>query len=698
MTKETFAFQAEINQLMSLIINTFYSNKDIFLRELISNSSDALDKIRYNSITNTDALKDNKDMKIKIIPNKENNTLTIKDDGIGMTRDDLLNNLGTIARSGTKSFMEALKAGENISMIGQFGVGFYSAYLVADKVTVRTKHNDDKAYVWESNAGGSFTIDEYSGDLKRGTELICHIKEDMHDYLNENRLRELVKKHSEFINYPIELYTERTEEHEVTDDEDDDVDDDDDKPKIEDVEEENNDGKEKKKKTKKVKKNINEYKELNTAKPIWTRPENEITSDEYNSFYKSLSNDFEDPLTYKHFSVEGQIEFKSILYCPSRAPFDLFNKKDKNDNIKLYVRRVFITDDGKDFFPEYLNFIKGIVDSEDLPLNISREMLQQNKVMKVVRKNLVKKVFEMFDKLTDDKEKYNKFYSQFSKNLKLGVHEDEHNRKRLLDLLRYQTNKSKELISLEDYVTGMKDGQKGIYYITGESLESVSQSPFVEKLNKGGYEVIYMTEAIDEYCTQEMKEYDGHKLINCTKEGLEFDDDDQEEFKKVEEEYKSLTDKIKEFLGDKVEKVCVSKRLDTSPCALVSSQYGWSAQMERIMKAQALQNADSLQYMAGKKTLEINTEHKIIKELKKRLEANSNDKSLFNLVMLLYETSMLMSGYSLDNTKHYGLSIHRMIELGLNLDDDDDELPDLNNLDNDKNEENEEDDEMENVD
>ena len=683
MTKETFAFQAEINQLMSLIINTFYSNKDIFLRELISNSSDALDKIRYQSITNASALNDNPNMKIKIIPDMKNKTLTISDDGIGMNKEDLVNNLGTIARSGTKNFMEALKEGSDVNMIGQFGVGFYSAYLVAEKVTVRTKNNDGKAYVWESTAGGSFSIEEYDGEMNRGTQMICHLKDDMHDYLNESRLRELVKKHSEFINYPIELYTERTEEEEVTDDEDDD-DDENDKPKIDDVEEGEED---KKKKTKKVTKTVNEFKELNTVKPIWTRPESEISSEDYTSFYKSLSNDFEEPLSHKHFSVEGQIEFKALLFCPKRAPFDLFNKKEHNNNIKLYVRRVFITDDCKEFFPDYLSFITGIVDSEDLPLNISREMLQQNKVMKVVKKNLVKKVFEMFEKLADDKEKYKIFYQQFSKNLKLGIHEDEHNRKRLLDLLRYQTNKSgQDLTSLEDYVTRMKEGQKGIYYMTGETLNDVADSPFVEKLNKEGYEVIFMTDSIDEYCTQQMTEYDGHKMLNCAKEGLEIDDNDEEKFKKTEEEFKLLTDKVKEVLGPKVEKVCLSKRLETSPCALVTSQYGWSANMERIMKAQALQDANMAQHMMGKKTLELNPEHRIVNALKKRAENKNDEKSFGSLVNLLFETSMLMSGYTPTNTKMYGSSIHRMIELGLNLgadtdeDEDEDVIDELENI------------------
>uniref|UniRef100_F1KU36 Heat shock protein 90 n=1 Tax=Ascaris suum TaxID=6253 RepID=F1KU36_ASCSU len=579
-------------------------------------------------------------------------------------------------------------------MIGQFGVGFYSAFLVADKVIVTSKHNDDDCYQWESSAGGSFVIRHVNDpELTRGTKIILHIKEDQSEYLEERKIKEIVKKHSQFIGYPIKLTVENEREKEISGDEAEEerkIDGNEEENKeekkegqLEDVgEDEDEDKKDSdadKKKKKKIREKYHEDEELNKTKPLWTRNPDDISNEEYAEFYKSLSNDWEAHLAVRHFfGWRDNLEFRALLFVPQRAPFDLFENRKTKNAIKLYVRRVFIMENCDELMPEYLNFIKGVVDSEDLPLNISREMLQQSKILKVIRKNLVKKCLELFDEIAEDKDNFKKFYEQFSKNIKLGIHEDSTNRKKLSEFLRFYTSNSpEEMCSLKDYVSRMKENQKQIYFITGESKEAVASSAFVERVKRRGFEVVYMTDPIDEYCVQQMKEYDGKKMVSVTKEGLELPETEEEK-KKFEEDkvkFENLCKVMKDILEKKVEKVAISNRLVSSPCCIVTSEYGWSANMERIMKAQALRDSSTMGYMTAKKHLEINPDHSVIKALRERVEADKNDKTVKDLVVLLFETALLSSGFTLGDPHLHASRIYRMVKLGLDIEDEEDEEP-----------------------
>lgn len=659
--EQSYAFQAEINQLLSLIIHTFYSNKDVFLRELISNASDAIDKIRYQSLTDQNALANSSDLLVRIEVDKQNGILKVRDTGIGMTKDDLIKNLGTIAHSGTKAFMEAMKnaSTDAVSLIGQFGVGFYAAYLVADKVMVRTKHNSDGHYIWESNASGSFTIrSDNNQDLTRGTEIVLFMKEDQKEYLEESKIRDIIKTHSEFIAYPIQLLVEKeeevVEEKEVEGDEDGNV-------------QEQKDETVDKKKVVKL-----EWETLNKQKPIWTRKPDEVSEEDYKNFYKTITQDWDDHLKVKHFSVDGQLQFTSLLYVPKHAPYDMFTgASKKRSNIKLYVRRVFIMDDCTELIPEYLSFVKGVVDSDDLPLNISREILQQNRIIKLIRKNVVKKCIETFQELAEDEKVYKDFYAQFSKSLKLGVHEDQANREKLIELMRFKSTKG-DFVSFKDYVNRMKEGQHAMYYITGESETVLRESPFIEKLNKKGYEVLFMTDPIDEYLMQHVREYDSKKLVCCSKEAIVMDESEEE--KKIHDEKTEcltpLCEELKKLYGERVQNVVVSRRIVDTPCVLVTDTYGWSANMERIMKAQTLGDSNPMMaYMSSRKIMEINPDHKIIQELKGLLDDPEKQALFKSIANLMINTSMIHSGFSLNNPSEYAKGIFSLMQNGIGLDD-----------------------------
>ncbi|XP_044136528.1 endoplasmin [Bufo gargarizans] len=677
---EKFAFQAEVNRMMKLIINSLYKNKEIFLRELISNASDALDKIRLMSLTDETALAANEELTIKIKCDKEKNMLHITDTGIGMSKDELVKNLGTIAKSGTSEFLNKLtetqEDGQSTSeLIGQFGVGFYSAFLVADRVIVTSKHNNDTQHIWESDSNEFFVTSDPRGDtLGRGTTITLVLKEEATDYLELETIKALVRKYSQFINFPIYVWSSKTETVEEPIDEEEAK-----EEKEEETDEEaavEEEDEEKKPKTKKVEKTIWDWELMNDIKPIWQRPAKEVEEDEYKAFYKSFSKESDDPMAYIHFTAEGEVTFKSILFIPTAAPRGLFDEygSKKSDFIKLFVRRVFITDDFHDMMPKYLNFVKGVVDSDDLPLNVSRETLQQHKLLKVIRKKLVRKTLDMIKKIADDK--YNdKFWKEFGTNVKLGVIEDHSNRTRLAKLLRFQSSNHKtELTSLEQYVERMKEKQDKIYFMAGASRNEVDSSPFVERLLKKGYEVIFLIEPVDEYCIQALPEFDGKRFQNVAKEGLKFDESEKakEAREALEKEYEPLLTWMKDkSLKDQIEKAILSQRLTESPCALVASQYGWSGNMERIMKAQAYQTGKDIStsyYSSQKKTLEINPRHPLIKDMLRRVKENEDDQTVSDLAVVLLETATLRSGYQLPDTKAYGERIERMLRLSLNID------------------------------
>ncbi|KAK8791810.1 hypothetical protein WA158_005187 [Blastocystis sp. Blastoise] len=713
---ETFEFQAEVNRLMDILINSLYQNKDVFLRELISNASDAIDKIRFLSLTDSSILEgENKDeLDIRISFDEAEGTLTIADKGIGMSKQDLIEHLGTVAKSGTTHFVEQLAQGADLNLIGQFGVGFYAVYLVSDKVRVVSKTVDSDQHVWESSADGTFTVgeDPRGNTLTHGSEITLYLKDDAKEYLDQAKLEELIKRFSEFITFPIYLYKSHTETVEVPieeEEEEEDVFEGEDIEEVNAEDQEENKQENEKPKTRTEEKTVWSWEQMNKQKAIWSRDKSEISDDEYKNFYKTLNKGGEeDPLTWIHFKAEGEIDFRAILYLPSKAPSDLYDDfySKKISNIRLYVRKVLIQDNFEDLIPRYLNFLVGVVDSDDLPLNVSREQLQQDKVLKVMGKKLVRKAIEMIKKLasedepeeeekeeteeatepeveetkeeetteTEEKEKtdYKDFWEQFGKNIKIGVIEDSANRNKLSKLLRYKSTKSDDKwISLEQYVKNMKDWQKQIYFVSGEDLENLKNNLFLEKFEKKDVEVLYFTDPIDEYVVQNLKEFDGKTLQDITKEGVEFGDE-ADEAKERTKQYKSmfedLTKWMKELLGDKVEKVEVSERLESAPAVLSTTKWGYSATMERIMKSQALQNPERAKYMQAKKILEINPRHPIIIELNNMVKADAEDETAKAFANLLFDSSLMNSGFMITEPEAFAKRVYSMMQKGMNID------------------------------
>ena len=637
---------------MDLIINSLYSDRDIFLRELISNAADACDKKRFLSITADGSLDEADQPQIKIRSNMQDNTLIIEDSGVGMTKEELINNLGKIAQSGTKAFVDALGQGTaDVNLIGQFGVGFYSAYLVADRVEVVTKSMQEnaKTYRWSSSADSSYTIEEEDAEPMEGsgTRLILHLKEDAGDYVETSKIEELLERYSEFIEFPISVWKETTEYKQVED------------------EEANKDlpeGEEPKMKT--VPETKEGYDRVNTQKPIWLRTPKDVTEPEYQEFYKSaFKGTFDEPMKYTHFVLEGQVECKAILYIPGMLPFELSKDMFDEDarNIRLYVKRVFINDSFEDLMPRWLKFVKGVVDSDDLPLNVSREILQKSKVLNIINKRLVRKSLDMIREIMeDDPAQYVLFWNNFGKYLKVGIVEDDKHRKELAPLLRfYSKNSGEEYTSLDDYVENMPEGQKSIYYVTGDGKENAAMSPVVEKLASRGYDVLFAAEPLDEIMMESLRSHKDFDIVDAAKEGLKLGDEDDEETKKkkekLNEDFKEVTGYLESLLKGKVQKVVVSDLLTDSPAGLVQGAYGMSPSMQRYMKAQAVAAGQGADAMGGmnQAVLEINPNHPIVKDLDRLVKIDKESKDLENSALLMYDVASMTSGYNVGDMKGF---------------------------------------------
>mmetsp|Transcript_22552 Transcript_22552/g.59533 ORF Transcript_22552/g.59533 Transcript_22552/m.59533 type:complete len:787 (-) Transcript_22552:256-2616(-) len=706
---EKHEFQAEVSRLMDIIINSLYTDKQVFLREIISNAADALEKARFHSVQDDSFLGERKDLEIKVEHDPDAKTISIIDSGIGMSKADLINNLGTVAKSGTTNFLEAMADGADSNLIGQFGVGFYSAFLVADRISVTSKCNDDPVqHVWESSADASFSVvdDPRGNTLGRGTRVTLHLKEDAHDYLKEEKLKETAKKYSQFIQFPIYVKTKKEIDADLEEDDDEEDSDDSDTEDDEEKDEE-----EEKKPTKKT---VFEWEQVNTQKAIWLRAKEDVTEEEYNDFYKSISKDYLDPLAYTHFNAEGEIEFKSVLFLPKKAPHDMMdNYWTKRSEVKLYVRRVLVAEKFEELLPRYMNFVRGVVDSDDLPLNVSREQLQQNKIMKVISKKLVRKVLELMKKLAkeeesddedeeeedtekdaeekeekDDKSEestWAKFYKEFNKNLKMGCYEDDSNRSKLSKLLRFKSTKSETTqISLDKYLDRMSESQESIYYMSGDSIDTMKKAPVLQIFKKKDLEVLMFDDHLDEPCIQKLADYEGKKFVSIQKADVKLDETDVEKkkFSKLKDMYKPLTDWWKEKLNDlteggamkdsgvKIEGVAISKRLTDSPVVVVTSQFGYSAQQEKIMKAQAFQNKEQVGMMAGRKTLEINPNHPVVIDLLAKVKSDAGNAAAMDTAQVLFQTALVESGYEIADPSALVTRVYRLMSKELGVDPD----------------------------
>jgi len=657
---EKFEFQAEVSRVMDIIINSLYSNKDVFLRELVSNAADACDKKRFLALTESDAPPE--PMKLRIKTDKDARILTIEDNGVGMQKSELIENLGRIARSGTANFVKGLEQGDSdVSLIGQFGVGFYSAFLVANKLEVVTRsfrdgEADKTSWKWMSE-GGSFTIEEAPNEEffgeQSGTKIMLHLKEEAQEYLDSGKLSDLLKKYSEFITFPIELWNEKVQYDQVVDES---------APPPAEGE---------KPKMKSVPRSVYEWEVMNKMKPIWLRNPDVVNASEYSEFYKTTFKAFDEPLTTTHFKVEGQIEFRALVFIPSTMPFELTRDmfSEGGRAMRLYVKRVFINDKFEDLIPRWLTFARGVVDSEDLPLNVGREILQKSRTLKIIRKRVVRKVLDTIDELREnDPAKYDQFWNSYGKYFKVGLVEDLDYKDELKRFVRFWSSKSGDnQTSVPEYISRMKEGQDQIYFVTGEGKKAAEISPAMEKMRQKGYEVLYMVDPLDEICSQSIVDFEGKKLVDINKAGLDLDrsEDEKKEMEELEKDYEPVATWLKKQLGERVQKVQISDRLVDSPATLVQGEWGMSPMMQRYMKSQTTSSASDSAFAIGSRNqaiLEINPQHAVIKQLKNAMETAPESESTEDMVMMVYETAALIGGYTIEDPGDFAKRVTKLME------------------------------------